>query len=158
MKTTRKSIAVWFTISAVVSCITCATGCGGGRVTFAENPVRPPNVKNLSVAPTKLARFLGGQVTVSAQVKGASKVDSVTARIVRQQDGQALPDAPLQRLVGTNTYQATVAAPANTRSDGQSETYAVTIVAVSGGVMEQKSAGTFEVPAPPAAPGLPSVP
>ena len=158
MKATRKSVAAWFTVSAVISCITCTVGCGGGRVTFTENPVRPPAIKNLSVAPTKLARFLGGQVTVSAQVKSGAKVDSVTAHVVRQLDGQTLTDEPLQRQGGTSNYLATVNAPANTRSDGQSEMYVVTIVAVAGGRTDQKSAGAFEVPAPSAAPGLPPVP
>lgn len=125
---------------------------------MTEAPAQRLVIKNPTVIPAKLARFLGGPVTVSAQVKSASPVDSVTAHIMRQSDGQTLPDVPLRRQGSTSTYQATIVAPANMRSDGQSETFAVTIVAIRGGQRDQKSAGTFEAPAPPTAPGLPPIP
>jgi hypothetical protein len=65
--------------------------------------------------------------------------------------------APLVLIVKVNYYRATVNAPANIRSDGQSEMYAVTIVGGAGGWRDLESAGAFEAPAPPAAPGLPPV-
>jgi hypothetical protein len=60
-------------------------------------------------------------------------------------------------IVKVNYYLATVNAPANICSDGQSEMYAVTIVRVAGEWRDLESAGAFEVPAPPAAPGWPPV-
>lgn len=128
-------------------------GCDGGR-SFVDNS--GPNVKNPTIDPTLLARFVGGQVVISAVVTDESKVKKVTAQVVRQSDGQLVADVALQR-VGANRYEATIAAPANTRTDGRSEVYQVTLFAVDkGGNKTKKADGTFEVPAPPSPPGPPN--
>jgi hypothetical protein len=128
-------------------------GCDGGRA-FVDNS--GPNVKNPTIDPTLLARFVGGQVVISAVVTDESGVKRVTAQVVRQSDGQFIADVSLQR-VGSNRYEVTIVAPANTRTDGQSEVYKVTLFAVDkGGQKTKKADGTFEVPAPPAAPPPPN--
>ncbi len=128
-------------------------GCDGGRA-FVDNS--GPNVKNPTVDPAQLARFVGGQVVISAVVTDESGVKKVTAQVVRQSDGQLIADVMLQR-VGSNRYEVTIAAPANTRTDGQSEVYTVTLFATDkNGRKTKKTDGTFEVPAPPAAPPPPN--
>ncbi len=128
-------------------------GCGGGTEIVVDNS--GPNVKNPTIDPSVLSRFVGGQVIISAVVTDESGVKKVTAQVVRQSDGQVVADVTMQR-VGNNRYEVTIAAPANTRSDGQSEVYQVTIFATDkNGRRTRKADGTFEVPAPPGAPPPP---
>ncbi len=118
----------------------------------------PPVITVHSLAPSPSPRFDCTYVVVIAEVTTVSVVGNVTARIVRQQDGQHLPDMALQRIGTTNIYHGVIVPPPNTRSDGQSETYAVTVVATdTGGRQSEKVAGNFAVPAPSSAPGGPSL-
>lgn len=65
-----------------------------------------------------------------------------------------MPNAILQEQ-NIDLFQATIRAPANTRSDGQSETYSVTIEATASGLTSQAAAGMFTVPPPSGPPGTP---
>lgn len=95
-------------------------------------------------------------MTVRATVVALSGgVDTVTAGPVRQRDGQALPVVSLQRQGTSETFQGSIMAPANTRNDGQSETYTVSVVAGNTAGQTQRTAGTFDVPPPPTAPEPP---
>jgi len=148
----HKICCVVASLTTISSLLTLA-GCDGGRA-FVDSS--GPNVKNPTIDPTLLARFVGGQVVISATVTDESGVKKVTAQVVRQSDGQLLADEALQR-VGANRYEVTIVAPANIRDDGQSEVYTVTIFAVDKrGNKQKKADGTFEVPAPPAAPPPPN--
>jgi hypothetical protein len=129
-------------------------GCSGGRAIVVDNS--GPNVKNPTVNPALLSRFVGGQVVISATVTDDSGVKKVTAQVVRQSDGQVIADVTMQR-VGANQFEVTITAPANTRDDGQNEVYNVTVFAVDArGQKTKKTDGTFTVPAPPPAPPLPN--
>lgn len=139
-------------IVIAVNSVLILSGCSGGHVLTDDSG---PTVDALTINPEQLARFVGGQVVITATVRDESGVKKVTARIVRQNDGQLLADVTLQR-VDSNRYEVTIAAPANARNDGQSEIYQVTINAID----EQNQGsqfvgGTFTVPAPTGAPPPP---
>jgi hypothetical protein len=137
---------------AIVTGSLMLAGCSGGH---AIVDVTGPEITQLIINPEQLARFVGGQVVITATVTDESGVKQVAARIVRQNDGQLLADVTLQR-VASNRYEVTVAAPANTRNDGQSEVYQVTINATDQqGLETQFVGGTFTVPAPTGAPPPP---
>lgn len=157
MKKRTKKVVRWTAFHAIAS-LALLTGCGGGKNIVTGGGGSPPVIKSSSANPVKLARFAGGQVAISTQVKAASGVANVTARIVQQQSGQTLMDVPLQQQGKSKIFQATINAPANTRNDGQSETYTVTIIAADNGGQQTiaNNIVTFEVPAPPAAPGPPN--
>jgi hypothetical protein len=128
-------------------------GCSGGRV-FVN--LRGSDIKVLTLNPPQLARFVGGQVVITALLRDGSGIKKVTATVVRQSDGQLLADVTLQR-VAPNRYEVTIVAPANMRDDGRSEVYQVTVVATAQqGHTGKMADGTFEVPAPPAPPPPPS--
>jgi hypothetical protein len=153
----RRSLSrvCFLTIFAVAESLLLAlAGCGGGTGVVVDSS--GPNVKNPTVNPALLSRFVGGQVVIRAVVTDDSGVKKVTAQVVRQSDGQVIADVTMQR-VGANQFEVTITAPANTRDDGQSEVYRVTIFATD--KQRQKTTmadGTFEVPAPPIPPMPPN--
>lgn len=130
---------------SVASSLLIFTGCGGGHAIIDGSG---PEVTALTINPRQLARFVGGQVVITAIVSDASGVKKVTARVVRQNDGQLLAEVKLQR-VAADRFEVTIAAPANTRDDGQDEVYTVTIIATDkAGQKTRMGDGTFTVLAP----------
>lgn len=113
-------------------------GCGGGGGAPDTNP---PTIVNVQVEPTKLTRFTGGEVTISAQVSDPSGVAIVWAEV--QKPNGAMEKVTMS-LTG-NVYQGTIKAGANTRNDGQDETYKVWVRA--------KDAKGNETPEPGEPPG-----
>lgn len=123
------------------------TGCGGGGPAPDTNP---PTISDVQVNPTQLPRFTGGEVTVSAQVTDSSGVAEVWAQVEK-------PDGTKERVtmnLAGSVYQGTITVAANTRNDGQAQTYRVWVRARDGKGNETPEPGeptggvSFTVPAP----------
>jgi len=114
-------------------------------------------ISSPAVAPPQL-RFPGGDVTITANVADPSGVAWVQATVTG-------PDRATETVTLTEgtggSYSGTFLAPANTRSDGAAESYAVRLRARDGAGNETSAegveAGTFQVNAadrPPEKPTL----
>lgn len=113
----------------------------------------PPTITDVQVNPTNL-RFTGGEVTISAQVSDSSGVAEVWAEV---QKPNQKPNGEMEKVTMSltgNVYQGTIKAGANTRNDGQGETYKVWVRAKDAKGNETPKPGeppggiSFTVPAP----------
>lgn len=109
---------IW-SVASVAGLVILLCGCPNGNGAPAD--IIPPTISNVQVDPTNLPRFTGGEVNIFAQVNDSSGVAEVWAEVQK-------PDGTKQRvamsLVG-NVYQGKLTVGANTRNDGQAETYIV---------------------------------
>jgi len=109
----------------------------------------PPSVHTLSIQLAQGWSSQGGDVTITSEVTCDEGVKEVSARITRP-DGSEDPTPVPMVLTTGDTYSGIYTAPANTRTDGQAETYGVSVRAVStadtSGGMSRTDA--FSVPAP----------
>jgi len=144
-------------------------GCGGGGQPPPPSPpspspsppsdTNPPTIRDVRVEPTKLTRFTGGEVKISAQVSDPSGVAGVWAE-VKKPDGTMVKVT--MNLAG-EVYQGTIMAGANTRNDGVDETYKVWVRAKDAKGNETPEPGEpsdgkeFAVPAPMKPPEQPSL-
>ncbi len=111
---------IFLFVSMLTVMVFVLLGCTGNR--FVQGDLHPPRISDVQVNPTSL-RFSGGQVTISAKVEDSSGIAEVWAE-VQKPDGTK--ERVVMNLVG-GVYQGTVMAAANTRNDGQVETYEVRV-------------------------------
>jgi hypothetical protein len=94
-----------------------------------------PVISNFTLNPATL-RFPGGKITVSAEVsddKGLTRVWAVVTKM-----DQSTEEIELTNTFG-QTFAATWTVPANTRTDGQSQTYTIHIHAKDTADQERQS-------------------
>ncbi len=129
-------------------------GCGGG----GPSDTTPPTISDVQVSPTQL-RFTGGEVTVSAKVSDPSGVAEVWAEVQK-------PDGTKERVamsLAGEVYRVAITVAANTRSDGQGQTYRVWVRGKDRRGNETPPPGeptggvAFTVPAPMKPPDIPSL-
>jgi len=129
-------LAIAFAVSG------CGGGGGGGS---ASTGVSASNIK---ASMPSTWDFVGGNVTVSADVVNSSQIKDIHAEITK-------PDSTTENVpmspdpAGHGTYLGTYKAPPNVRTDGQSMVYNVQVVLTDKSNAVWKSNSTaFQVPAP----------
>ena len=129
--------------------IALVAGCGGGGADTS-----PPTIRDQRADKPSDFSWRGGAVALSATVETPSGVRSVVAAITKP-DGSA--SSVTLQPTGGSTFSGSYQSTANVRSDGQVETYRVTITATdSNGVSGSTAEFTFSVPAPQAPPVEPT--
>ena len=139
-------------LAALTVCVIVVTaGCGGG----GGGDTTPPTVSGVTTSPSTLD-FVGGPVTITADVTDASGVGAVGASVVASSSGTTTP-VSMSKTTG-DTYSGQFAAPPNPIIDGIPETYSVQVSASdTNGNAASSTATTFAVnppDPPPAKPGI----
>lgn len=123
---------------------------GTGSVTDTT----PPTISNTQAVIPAGFDFSGGEVTIQADVDDAGGVKTVKATIIKPSGLTELGPVVMTLKTG-KTYSGTYDAPANNRTDGQSETYTVEVVATdTTGNSKTGTRFTFAVPGGPPPPPM----
>ncbi|MEN6355814.1 MAG: hypothetical protein ABFD83_01880 [Armatimonadota bacterium] len=126
----------------VIACIgvVLVAGCGGGGGGTPAPDTSGPKIENMK-ADTSSLTFVGGNVTIMADVTDASSISSVKAAVSK---GGKLISEKAMTLSSGSTYQAVVTAPSNISS--ASLTCTVVIYAVDANSLQSHEQFSFNVP------------
>ena len=139
------------------------TGCGGsrgvlyegGEAGIAQDDGAGPTISNERATLPAGFRWVGGPVTLEADVADGSGVQSVTATVRREGTGEEQTVNLAETTPGH--YVGAYVAPANLSNSGQAERYTVTLTAQDPAINRTTVTVTFQVPAAATPQGPPGI-